>query len=62
VYKLISCWVIIIIVCLFFVGSLSFAQGLDSSSSGWAKAEEADEDANVKAEEAARAKAKAEAE
>ncbi len=54
-YKLIS--------CLFFVGSLSFAQGPDSSLSGWVKAEEADEadeEANVKAEEAARAKAEAE--
>jgi hypothetical protein len=34
-----SCWVFIIIVCLFFVGSLSFAQGPDSRPSGWDKGE-----------------------
>jgi len=38
VYKLISCWVFIIIVCSLFTGSLSFAQGLDSVPSGWEKA------------------------
>ena len=38
-YKLISCWVFIIIVCLFFVGSLSFAQGPDARPSGWDKGE-----------------------
>ena len=37
VYKLISCCVFIIIICVFFVGSLSFAQGLDSIPSGWEK-------------------------
>ncbi len=36
-YKLISCWVFIIMFCLFFVGSLGFAQGSDSKSSGWEK-------------------------
>ena len=39
-YKLISCWISIIIVYLFFVGASSFAQGLDSASSGWEKAHE----------------------
>lgn len=34
-YKLISCWVFIIMFCLLFVGSLSFAQGPDSRPSGW---------------------------
>ncbi len=38
-YKLMSCWVFIIIVCLLFVGSLSFAQGADSRPSGWDKGE-----------------------
>ncbi len=64
-YKLISCWVFIIIVCLFFVGSLSFAQGLDSTPSGWeeahkeamAKVEEAEKEAKAKAEKEAMAKA-----
>ena len=70
-YKLISCWVFIIIVCLFFVGSLSFAQGPDSTPSGWekahkealAKVEEAEKEAKAKAEKEAMAKeAKAKAE
>ncbi len=38
-YKLMSCCVFVMIVCLFFVGSLSFAQGLDSRPSGWDKGE-----------------------
>ena len=38
-YKLISSWVFIVIVCLFFVGSLSFAQGPKSRPPGWDKGE-----------------------
>ncbi len=34
-YRLINCWVYIIIVCSFFVGSLSFAQGPKSRPPGW---------------------------
>ena len=48
-YKLISCWVFIITVCLSFVGVLSFAQGLDSASSGWEKVHK---EAMAKVEEA----------
>ncbi|MHC4270500.1 MAG: PEP-CTERM sorting domain-containing protein [Planctomycetota bacterium] len=33
-YKIITCWVFIV-VCLFFVDSLSFAQGPDFRPSGW---------------------------
>lgn len=52
-YKLISCWVFIIIVCLLFLGSLSFAQGQDS---GWEKVHK---EAMVKLEKAEKeAKAK----
>ena len=55
-YKLISCWVF---VCMFFVGSLSPAQGQESS--GWEKAhkeslarvEAADKEVMVKAEKEA---------
>ena len=36
-YKLISCWGFIIIVCLLFVGSLGSAQGQDYIPSGWEK-------------------------
>jgi hypothetical protein len=35
VYRLINCWVFIIIVCSFFVGSLSFAQVPKSRLPGW---------------------------
>ena len=34
-YRLINCWVFIIIVCSFFVGSLSFAQVPKSRPPGW---------------------------
>ena len=33
------CWIFIVIVCLFFVGSSSFAQGPKSRPSGWDKGE-----------------------
>jgi hypothetical protein len=60
VYKLISCWVF---VCKFFVGSLNFAQGQESS--GWEKAhkdalekvEAVDQEVMVKAEKEAMAMA-----
>jgi hypothetical protein len=34
-YKLIKCWIFTAIVCLFFVGSLCFAQGPNFRPSGW---------------------------
>jgi hypothetical protein len=38
-YKIIKCWIFILIVCLFFVGSLSFAQGPNFRPNGWGNGE-----------------------
>ncbi len=46
-YKLISSWVFIVIVCLFFVGSSSFAQGPDFRPRGWDKGEKKGWDSDV---------------
>ncbi len=62
-YKLIRCLFSVIFVCLFIVGSLSFAQGLDPSPSGWeqahkealAKVEAAKKDVMAKVEKEAMA-------
>ncbi len=41
------CWIFIIIVCLFFVGSSSFAQGPDFRPRGWDKGEKKGWDSDV---------------